>query len=248
MNLRLSKWSEADYSTFLDYLKSNADEKYREFNFSLVPTVKKDALLGVRVPKLREIGREISKGNPLDFLNISQSELYEEKMLRGIVTGLIKTQGAKELFRLCDSFVNEIDNWAICDSFCAGLREIKKYRSEFFEHIACYLESGKEFVVRSGLVIMLNHYLDDEYIHRVLKRCDSIHSEAYYIRMAQAWLAATALAKCRDAAMPYFLNNSLDDRTFNKAIQKCIESRRISDADKQLLRGLRKQQHTSNVK
>ena len=75
MNLRLSKWSEADYSAFLDYLKSNADEKYREFNSSLVPTVKKDALLGVRIPKLREIGREISKGNPLDFLNISQSEL-----------------------------------------------------------------------------------------------------------------------------------------------------------------------------
>lgn len=240
MELRLTKWTENDYNKLLDYLKNNADEKYKAFHSSLVPTADRDSFLGIRMPKMREIGREISKGNPRSFLGVAKTNLYEEKMLKGIVTGLIKTESCEEFLELCDSFVGIIDNWAICDCFCAGLKQAKKYRTELFEHIGDYLESEKDFIVRAGLVIMLDFYLDELYIDRVLERCDGVRGDGYYVKMAQAWLVATAFAKCRDKTLCYLHKSSLDDWTFNKSIQKCVESLRISDSDKQMLRNMKK--------
>ena len=103
-----------------------------------------------------------------------------------------------------------------------------------------YLASENEWEIRVALVIMLDYYLDDEYIDRVLERCDSVKNDAYYVSMAKAWLVATAVAKCKDKAMAYLLDNSLDNDTFNKAIQKCIESRRIDNETKDYLRTLKK--------
>ena len=202
MNLQLEKWTENDYNSFLEYLKSKADFDYKKFHSSLVPDADKDAILGVRMPVMREIGRQIAKGNARDFLRVSQNGCYEERMLRGIVTGLIKTSEFYDFVTLVNNFV-------------------------------CIIK-------RAGLVIMLDYYLEDEYIECVLERCDSIKSDFYYVRMAQAWLVATALAKCYDQTMAYIHNNSLDDFTFNKAVQKCVESRRIDDRTKQYLKSLKR--------
>ena len=161
-------------------------------------------------------------------------------MLRGIVTGLIKPKDFKEFTLLCDNFTEEINNWALCDSFCSGLKQTKKYKDEFFEYLEKYLNSNNEWKIRFALVIMLNYYLDDEYIDTVLTRCDAVENKAYYVSMAQAWLVATALAKCREKTLDYLHNNSLDDVTFNKAIQKSIESYRIDDETKLYIRTLKR--------
>lgn len=239
MDLRLSEWTKKDYNEFVGFLKSRADEQYRQFHSSLVPTAEDGCILGVRMPVLRQLGREISKGDCKGFLAVSSNAHYEERMLRGIVTGLIKTKGFDEFTALCDEFVFQIDNWAICDCFCAGLKEVKRYREEFFEYIVKYLESGNGFAKRAGLVIMLDYYLDDAHIDEVLARCDRINSGEYYVCTAQAWLAATALARCRDKTMKYLHCNSLNDFTFNKAVQKCVESRRIDDKTKAYLKTLK---------
>lgn len=240
MNLRLEEWTDSDYGEFVCFLKAQADESYRKFHSSLVPNAEKDDILGVRMPRLREIGREISKGNPRSFLKISKSGFYEERMVRGIVTGLIKTADFDDFTSLVDNFAEEVDNWAICDCFCAGLKEVKRYKEPFFDRIKAFLDSGNDWKIRIALVIMLDYYLDDEHIDRVLDRCDSVRSGFYYVNMAQAWLVATAAAKCKDRTLEYLEQSSLDDFTFNKAIQKCIESRRIDEETKAFLRTLKR--------
>lgn len=240
MNLRLYKWSKKDYNDFLNYLKEQEDSKYRVFHSSLVPEVNEDFIIGVRMPMLREIGKEIAKGNVRSYLEVSSSELYEESMLRGIVTGLVKTQNFEEFAELCDNFVKEINNWAICDCFCSGLKQIKKYKSEFFDYIEKYLNSENVWEIRAGLVIMLDYYLDDKYIDRVFERCDKIDSKVNCVYMAQAWLIATAYVKCEEKTKAYLLDNSLNKVTFNKAIQKCIESKRIDEQSKQYFKTLKR--------
>ena len=100
MNLQVDSWSADYYARFVEYLKTFADEKYRSFHSALVPTEQVDTFLGVRMPKLRELGKEISKGNPRDYLNMQISGYYEEKMLRGIVTGLIKPKNFDDLVKI----------------------------------------------------------------------------------------------------------------------------------------------------
>ena len=133
MNLQLNEWTDSDYLEFVGFLKTQADEKYRNFHSSLVPNAEKSDILGIRMPRLREIGKEVSKGNARSFLDVSKSELYEERMVRGIVTGLIKTKDFDDFTALVDNFADEVDKWAICDCFCTGLKEVKKYKGEFFE-------------------------------------------------------------------------------------------------------------------
>lgn len=240
MNLQLEKWTDENYQELLSYLKENADEKYKNFHSSLVPNTDKSDFLGVRMPILRKIGKEISKGNPKSFLSVSAHRIYEIRMLRGIVAGLIKPQSFDEFTSLCDSYTDEINNWALCDCFCSGLKQTKKFKEEFFEYIEKYLNSNNEWKIRFALVIMLNYYLEDEYIDIVLKRCDEVKNTAYYVSMAQAWLVATALAKCREQTFKYLHDNNLDNVTFNKAIQKSIESYRIDDETKKYIRKLKR--------
>lgn len=240
MDLQLYEWTITDYQNLVKFLKSEADPKYRDFHASLVPDVSEDFILGIKMPKLREFGKEIAKGNLRSYLKVAGNTLYEERMLKGIVTGLVKTKQFDEFVGLCDDFVKEVNNWAVCDCFCSGLKQTKKFKPEFFEYIEKYLNSENVWEVRVALVIMLNYYLDDEYIDRVLERCDSVKSDFYYVKMAQAWLVATALAQCESKTMAYIKSNSLDDDTFNKMIQKCVESRRISDENKEYLKSLKR--------
>lgn len=240
MDFAIEKWTKNDCELLFEHLKSLADEKYKKFNSSLIPDEEIDFMLGVRMPQLRTIGKEISKGNINSFLEISSNKYYEERMLRGIVTGLVKTENFDEFTSLCDLAVKDINNWALCDCFCGGLKQVKKYKEEFFEYINNYLESNNVWEIRVALIIMLDYYLEDKYIDRVFERCDSIKSDYYYVNMAQAWLIATAFVKCEEQTRAYLLDNNLNKFTFNKAIQKCIESRRIDNDTKEYLKSLKR--------
>lgn len=225
-------WTDTDYDNLRCYLFDNADLNYKSFHSSLVQTDNDDYIIGVRMPMLREIGKSISKGNPRSFLDGSYRDYYEERMLRGVVTGLINPENFEDFCAMCDSYIPDIDNWALCDGFCAGLKKVKKFKAEFFDYIEAYLYSENMWAKRTAFVIMLDYYLEDEYIDRVLARCNAIDSDEYYVCMAQAWLLATALAKCESKTMEFLKNNSLNDATFDKAVQKVIESRRVSDKTK----------------
>ena len=234
-----TEWNTETYADFLDELRSYADSGYRDFQVKLTPGLDKPQMLGVRMPVLRSLGKELSKGDPRGFLKVCGNDYYEEAMLRGIVTGLVKPESYEEFLALADGFLPYVTNWALCDCFCAGLKYVKKCREPFFEHLESLL-SGGDWQKRVALVLMLDYYLDDGYIDRVLARVDAIRSDVYYVSMAQAWLIATALAKCPEQTLRYYRQNSLPDETHNRAIQKAIESRRISDETKKMLRTLKR--------
>ena len=124
MELIRDNWTKNDYDDFVEELRSYADEKYRSFHSSLIPDNDKGFFIGVRMPVMRKLGKEISKGNGRSFLEQTTDNSYEEKTMRGIVIGLLKTESYEEFLMYSDDFVQRIDSWAVCDGFCANLIRI----------------------------------------------------------------------------------------------------------------------------
>lgn len=237
MNLTLTTWENGDYENFIEYLKTLTDSKYKAFQSKLVPDI--NNFIGIRLPVLRKIGKEIGKSNWKSFLLTCKTNYYEEIMLQGIIIGAAKFD-YDEFISLTDNFIDLINNWAICDSFCNSLKLAKKY-PDYFEHIKIYLSSDNPWATRAGLVIMLSHYIDDVHLEDILKRCDSIHIDDYYVKMAQAWLISAIYVKFPNRCHRYLVNeSSLDKWTYNKSIQKIRESLRIDKNLKDELNKLKK--------
>lgn len=232
------QWSKEDYNAFTDSLRMEAEEDFRTFQKRLIPDSK--PILGIRTPRMRAIAKQIAKGDIDSFLAVSDPATFEEVLIRGFVISLKKPACFSEFAALVDGFLPYIDNWAVNDCFCNSLKYVGAYREEFFTHINRYLESDNPWNVRAGLIIMLSHYLEEDTVSEVLKRCDRIHMDHYYVRMGQAWLVATAYAKFRDLTQAYLECCSLDDWTFNKALQKCRESYRVDKKDKELLKSMKR--------
>lgn len=235
MELARERWSQNDYNELVEYMKTLSDAKYKTFNEKLVP--EGERALGVRVPALRKAAKEISKGNYSEFLACEKGDLREEIMLEGLVMTLIKCD-YETMLGYIKEFVEKIRSWETCD--IVSFKGIKKYLPEFFGDIEYFIYNDNPWVVRFGFGCLLEFYLTDEYIDRVLKYVNSVDSDFYYVQMMQGWLLATAAAKCRDKTMEYLKNNSLNAVTQNMAIRKIRESYRISKEDKETVRQFKK--------
>ena len=235
----METWTKEKYEAFRKELVSQGEENYKQFNEKLLCSELE--VIGLRAPFLRKTAKEIAKQDGKGFLRFCGRDTHEERLLYGLVAAELSAP-YEEFLTYCDHFTEEwVENWAICDMFCSSVkRKLKGHEAEFFRYIKKYLDSENPWAVRVGLILMLSHYLLPEYIKEVLERTDAIHSEHYYVRMAQAWLLATAWAKEREACMEYIAHHNLDDWTFNKFIQKCCESYRVSAEDKKYLRSLKK--------
>lgn len=213
------------------------DKKYKEFHSGLCPN--NDNIIGVRIPELRKLAKEISKDDWRKFLGENKNEYYEETMLEGFVIGYAKME-IEERFKLLTAFIPKIDNWAVCDCSCSTFKFIQKNRKEMWEFIKTYLNSSKEFELRFAIIIILDYYLTDEYIDEVFKIFDMVKKEDYYVKMAVAWTLQVAYVRYKERTIKYLENNKLDDFTYNKAIQKMIESYRISKEEKERLRKMKR--------
>lgn len=219
-------------------LEALADAKYKEFHSSLLPGT--DNVLGVRIPQLRTMAKKIVKQNDWhSFIEIADTKYYEETMLQGMIIGIAKTDFEKQMnyIRL---FIPRIDNWAVCDIFCGELKTlVRKDKDKVWLFIQPYLYSDKEFEKRFGIV-MLFHYINEEYINRLLEYADLFEHEAYYARMAMAWLISTCFVKFPDKTMEYLKHSKLDNWTFNKALQKTVESLRVDKETKLLIKSMKR--------
>ena len=214
------------------------DKRYKEFHSSLCPNV--DNIIGVRIPELRKLAKQIAKENPKEFIeNPVKKQYYEEIMLEGFVIGYMKATLEEKLHYL-DNFIPEIDNWAVCDCTASTLKFIDKYKKEVWEYMQKYINSKKEFEKRFAIIILMDYYLTDEYIDKVLEIYNKIDSDQYYVQMGIAWAISVCFVKYREKTRKFLDNNNLSTFTYNKSIQKIIESTRVDKETKEELKKIKK--------
>ncbi len=216
------------------------DKQYKDFHTRLCPGTSN--IIGIRIPILRKFAKEIVNSKQYDWILKFNPKYYEEAMLQGMIIGLKKynEDEINKLLKNVEDFVPKIDNWAVCDTFCSGLKIVNKYQEEFWEFINKYLKSDKEFELRFAIVIILDYYINEQYIDEVLDILNKIKHEGYYVKMAVAWAISECYVKFPDKTFKFLKTCNLDNFTYNKTIQKIIESYRVDKKDKEILRKIKK--------
>ncbi len=208
-------------------LEQEAEEKYRVFSSALIPNI--DNVLGVRIPKLNKLVKELYKTDWKPFLN--QPCIYmEETMLQGM---LIAKTGD---FELVKQFVPKINNWSVCDKFCNSLKCVKDNKQQVWKFIQPYLKSKKEYNNRFALVIMLEYFIEEDYLAKTFEILNTFNSKKYYAQMAVAWLVSMCFVEFPKETTEFLKTTKLDDWTYNKSIQKIIESLKVEKPTKQKLK------------
>lgn len=218
-----------------------ADEKYKEFNKKLTPDTKKE-LLGIRIPDLKSLAKQVVKEYDWKYWieNESKENYFEEVILQGLVLAYGK-DSFNDKIPYIKNFVPKIDSWAISDTFVPALKIKSNDLEEAWNFINPYFKSEKEFDVRFAVIMLLDYYIIDEYVDKVIEILDNINHDGYYVKMSVVWCLAEIGIKFNSKLMNYLNNeNHLDKFTYNKTLQKMIESRRISDAQKDTLRKMKK--------
>lgn len=247
-----------------EWLEGQAEEDYQKFSAALIPG--SVALKGIRIPALRKKAKEIAAGDWREFLGeygicggragekaagegkaagaageggkAAEDEWFEELQLQGMVIGCVKAE-PEEILSLARAFVPKINNWSVNDAFCSSFRLAKREPQMVWEFLLGYKDSSREFEQRVAAILAMGYFLTDAYIDQVLKLLAELRHEGYYLKMGVAWAVATAYAKYPEKTMLLLRGGGLDEFTWGKAIQKMLESRRVPDDDKQLLRRMR---------
>lgn len=221
-------------------LIENSETSYKEFHSKLVPDTLYP-LLGVRVPIIKNLAKNAIKSDRstiLEFISETHT-FYEEFMLHALLINSLSND-INELFSLIENFLPQIDNWAICDSFVSSLKTLKKHPKLTLNKVKKYLNSSHPYTVRFAIVTLLVYYLDDNFSEEILQLSIKNCGKHFYIDMAIAWLFSFALIKQYDVTIPYFKNNILTKFVHNKALQKAIESFRVSPNTKEHLKTLKR--------
>ena len=237
----------------LKQLTQMAESGYKTFNCKLIPGINKERVLGVRVPAVRKLAKEIARGRWEEYLTeledcekdaggIGGTELfYEEIMLQGMVIAAAAMECEKRLAYIA-RFVPRIDNWAVCDTFCGDLKfaDQDENRQIVWEFLQRYLKDDREYFLRFGVVMVMDHYIDESHIDSILKILAGIRHEGYYVKMAVAWALSMCYISFPQKTEALIENNRMDNFTHNKTIQKIRESYRVSKEDKERLKLLKR--------
>ena len=219
-----------------ELLFQTRDEEYGKFQSKLIPEVADNNFIGVRTPELRKIAKTLSKDpNIGDFLNEIPHRYFDEDQLHSFIISEIKDMD--KCIEEVERFLPYVNNWATCDQLTP--KAFKKHKDKLLEKIKVWIASDKTYTVRFAMEMLMTHFLDDEFDISYPEMVAGVKSEEYYIRMMQAWYFATALAKQYEAVLPFITDRKLDKWTHNKAIQKAVESRRISQETKDCLKSLK---------
>ena len=231
-------WNDITYKEFIEYLKSEKDVEYKEFHSSLVIDSKYE-MIGIRIPLMRKIAKEISKTTDIEkFLQYSKNKYYEEIMIQGLVISNIKDE--KIFNKYFNSHIKKIDNWALCDTFCNSIKIVKKYEEKYFKIAMKMSLSDEEFISRIGLVMILSNFVNEKNIYDIFVTLNKIDSEKFYINMAEAWLVCELYIKFPKETLEFIKKNKLNKFTQNKLISKINDSYRVSKEDKEYLKKFRR--------
>ena len=247
-------------AAFLNLLRKSKDDKFQSFHSGLCPG--KDNIMGIRVPVLRQIAKEenalceekicecMKEAKEKDrqsvirrvyeeYFTKYEFEYGEEAMLMGYIISLMKAEYETRLYFL-EQYVKHIDSWAVCDSPVASMKWIAKEKEAFWEFLEQhYMHSKREYELRFVIVSLLDFYIEDTWIDRVLAYYDQVQEDAYYVKMAVAWGISICFVKYPEKTKEYFKHHNLDEWTFRKALSKITDSYRVSTEDKEFVRSLR---------
>lgn len=217
-------------------LKKYSDEAYQKFSASLLPGI--NNIIGVRLPELRKMARRLARTDWRQNLHQLSDDTFEEIMLQGMMIGYVDCpiEGRLDLIR---KFVPKIDNWSVCDSFCSGLKLAQSERERYFQFLQPYLKSTRGFEQRFAAVMLLDYYIDKEWILCTIKALKEIDAEAYYAKMAVSWALAECYLSFPKETMPVICDDKLDLAVRQKALQKIIQSRTISPQTRDAIRALK---------
>ena len=212
------------------------DIPYRDFNSRLIPGVALDSVIGVRIPLIRKMAKELPEKPSKLFLSELPHSYFEEYHLHAFLIGKIAD------FDVCieeaERFLPYIDNWSVCDSFSPKV--FKKHKSELLDYINVWLESTHAYTVRFAIKMLMEHFLGEDFRPEYPEKVASVKSDEYYVKMMVAWYFATALAKQYDAILPYIESDALDDDIHKMTVRKILDSYRIGDEEKNYIRTLRR--------
>lgn len=225
-----------------EQLRSLSEEDYKEFNRKLIPGVKH--VMGIRLPAMRKLAREAAKEDFRSYLEearekIGSESFHEEIMMQGLILGYAKMD-REERSRYLDEFVPKIRNWAVCDSCVTGYKFMEKDSEYWFDYLRKFQDSREEFELRFMIVAMMSHFVDKEHIDEILEYCGKIRHEGYYTKMGVAWTVQVCYVKFPDKTRRFLEQDTMDDFTHNKAIQKIRESYRVSREEKEELNRLKR--------
>ena len=215
------------------------DLKYRDFQSKICKT--KYPILGIKIPILRKIAQDLLKQyNYQTILDNNKNNSFEEVMLEGLIIGKAKIS-YEEVLPLIKKYLPKIDNWALNDIFCSSLKIVKDHKQEFWEFLTPYFKSSQEYELRFAFVILLNYYLEEEYLDRVFEKCLEIKSDYYYVKMAISWCLSISLGKYFSKTTDFMIQNkdNFDPWTYNKALQKGRESLKLSKKEKDTLQKMK---------
>lgn len=221
--------------TVKSLILERANPKRKLFNEKLDPGQNK--MYGLSIPKIREVAKLIYQDNPYEFLDANDYDSYELEQVHAMVITMLKDIDIALPY--IEKFMPYIHGWSVNDTLCMHFKLARKHRGKVYTFLSQYFDSDKEFEQRVVAVMLLAHFLEDDYIDRVIEVLDHLKIDAYYSKMAVAWAFATIMAKYPDKGLSYMKQRSLDDWTYRKTIQKSIESFRVSDELKDTLRKMR---------
>lgn len=214
-------------------LDKNIDNQYKEFHSSLVPDM--GNMLGVRIPKLRELAKKAAKEDYKKYITNADVTIYEELMIWGMMLGYAKLTREEQQAKLKE-FVPYINNWAICDCCCATYKFMKKNQEEWFLFLTSYLHRKEEYQVRFAVVCMLDFFINEAFIDEVLSCLKEVSCEKYYVKMAVAWALSVCYVKFPQKTETVLESKSLKEDVKKKTLQKIRESLRISKEEKERLK------------
>ena len=211
-----------------EYLLSKQDIGYRNFTLPLLPNIDEKTFIGVRLPIIKKYAKDLDEDSRIKFLTSLPHLYHEENILHAFILSNIKDYD--EFIKYVDAFLPYVTNWSVCDTICN--KHLNKFKSKLIKDVYRWLESDEIYRVRYAVKCLMNYYLNEDFKEEHFQKVEQVKIEDYYVRMMIAWYLATGLAKNYDSFIKVIEERRFDEFTHNKAIQKAVESYRVSDEHK----------------
>ena len=218
-----------------EFLLANQDIKYRDFTLPLLPNIDKNTFIGVRLPTIKKYTKTLDEKSKTEFLNSLPHQYHEENLLHAFILSNIKEYD--RFINYVNIFLPYVSNWAVCDTICN--KHLNKYKPQLIKEIYQWLKSDEIYRVRYAIKCLMNYFLDDDFKEEHLAKVEQVKLDDYYVKMMIAWYLATGLAKNCNSFIKAIEEKRFDSFIHNKAIQKAVESYRVTDEHKTYLKTLK---------